>query len=167
MSKFTAKKGSSPWRISLVNANKSAWNCGFVHIYYGNPSWKTSFFVQWLVFSILLHWFISRHKVACWEKYSENIPQRSSEYNFGRFFRKMLAPTRKWILTSFPNYWKNHHCRNFTEDLTRLGCHKKTLVWYKNTGFCSQNWRIWIVYGSAQTAGCILLPSHSLGMIRW
>ena len=27
---------------------KSAWNCGFGHIYWGNPEWKTSFFVQYL-----------------------------------------------------------------------------------------------------------------------
>ena len=26
-----------PLRISLVNVNKSEGNCGFVHIYYGNP----------------------------------------------------------------------------------------------------------------------------------
>ena len=31
------KKGSFPIRISLVNVTKSAGNCGFGHIYWGNP----------------------------------------------------------------------------------------------------------------------------------
>ena len=43
------KKWSFPWRVSLVNVAKSAvfWGCG--HIYWKNPYWKTSFFVQYLV----------------------------------------------------------------------------------------------------------------------
>ena len=38
------KKWSFPWRCSSVNATKSAGNCGCGHIYWKNPSWKTSFF---------------------------------------------------------------------------------------------------------------------------
>ena len=34
-------------RISSINVTKSEGNCGFVHIYWRNPLWKTSFFVQW------------------------------------------------------------------------------------------------------------------------
>ena len=30
-----------------VNVNKSVWNYRFGHVYWRNPSWKTSFFVQW------------------------------------------------------------------------------------------------------------------------
>ena len=40
------KKWSFPLRISSVNVTKSAGNCGFGHIYWRNPYWKTSFFVQ-------------------------------------------------------------------------------------------------------------------------
>ena len=43
------KKWSFPLRISSVNVTKSAANCGFDHIYWRNPKWKTSFFVQWEV----------------------------------------------------------------------------------------------------------------------
>ena len=32
--------------ISSVYVNKSTGNCGFGHIYWRNPLWKTSFFVQ-------------------------------------------------------------------------------------------------------------------------
>ena len=35
------KKWSSQLKISSVNENKSAGNCGFGHIYWGNPQWKT------------------------------------------------------------------------------------------------------------------------------
>ena len=40
-------------RISSVNMTKSAVNCGFGHIYWRNPQWKTSFFVHWV-----LHWVL-------------------------------------------------------------------------------------------------------------
>ena len=40
------KKWSLPLRVSTVNVTKSTGNCGFGHIYWGNPEWKTSFFVQ-------------------------------------------------------------------------------------------------------------------------
>ena len=47
---FTAeKKGSFPLRISSVNVSKSVGHCGFGHIYWRNPSWETSFFVQRVV----------------------------------------------------------------------------------------------------------------------
>ena len=38
------KKWSFPLRISSVNVTKSAGNCGFGHINWRNPLWKTSFF---------------------------------------------------------------------------------------------------------------------------
>ena len=37
---------SFPLRISSVTVTKSAVSCRFGHIYWRNPSWKTSFFVQ-------------------------------------------------------------------------------------------------------------------------
>ena len=39
------KKWSFPLRISSVNVTKSSGNCGFGHICWRNPQWKTSFFV--------------------------------------------------------------------------------------------------------------------------
>ena len=39
------KKWSYRLWISSVNVNKPAGNCGFGHIYWRNPWWKTSFFV--------------------------------------------------------------------------------------------------------------------------
>ena len=41
------KKWSFPLRISSVNVTKTAVSCGFGHIYWRNPEWKNSFFVQW------------------------------------------------------------------------------------------------------------------------
>ena len=38
------KKRSFPLRISSVNVTKFAVSCGFGHIYWRNPEWKTSFF---------------------------------------------------------------------------------------------------------------------------
>ena len=40
------KKWSFPLMISSVNVTKFAGNCGFGHIYWKNPSWKTLFFEQ-------------------------------------------------------------------------------------------------------------------------
>ena len=47
---FTAQKWSFPLKISSVNVTKSARNSGFDHIYWKNPSWKTSFFIGCLKF---------------------------------------------------------------------------------------------------------------------
>ena len=41
------KKWSFPVRISSVYVTKPAVSCVFGHIYWRNPSWKTSIFVQW------------------------------------------------------------------------------------------------------------------------
>ena len=40
------KKWSFPLRISSINVTKSVVSCGFRHIYWRNPKWKTSFFVH-------------------------------------------------------------------------------------------------------------------------
>ena len=48
------KKWSFPLRIYSVNVIKSSGTCGFGHIYWRIPYWKTSFFVQ-CRFSIILH----------------------------------------------------------------------------------------------------------------
>ena len=41
-----SQEWSFPLMISSVNVTKSLGNCGFGHIYWRNPWWKTSFFVQ-------------------------------------------------------------------------------------------------------------------------
>ena len=43
------KKWGFPLTISSVNVTKSTGNCRFGHIYWRNPRWKTSFFVQCMV----------------------------------------------------------------------------------------------------------------------
>ena len=48
------KKWSFPLSISSVNVTKSVIPCGFGHIFWGNSSWKTSFFVQWYKFDHFL-----------------------------------------------------------------------------------------------------------------
>ena len=50
------KKWSFPLRIFSVNVTKSAVCCGFGHIYWRNPKWKTSFFVQCTLFTFF-DWF--------------------------------------------------------------------------------------------------------------
>ena len=44
------KKWSFPLRISSVNVTVAS--CGFSHIYWKNPYWKTSFFVQWNILTL-------------------------------------------------------------------------------------------------------------------
>ena len=54
------KKWSFPLRISSVNVTKSAVFYGFGHIYWWNPKWKISYFVQglccvvWYLFSVFI-----------------------------------------------------------------------------------------------------------------
>ena len=43
----TAQKTKLSIKDSSVNVTKSAGNCGFGYIYWRNPRWKPSFFVQW------------------------------------------------------------------------------------------------------------------------
>ena len=47
------KKWSFPLKIAPVIVTKSAVSCGFGHIYWRNPKWKTSFFVHYM------HWMQS------------------------------------------------------------------------------------------------------------
>ena len=45
------KKWSFPLTISSINVTKSAVSCGYRHIHWRNPQWKTSCFVQWKISS--------------------------------------------------------------------------------------------------------------------
>ena len=49
------KKWSFPLWLSSVNVTKSEANCGFRHIYWRNPEWKTSFFVQCIACTLLIN----------------------------------------------------------------------------------------------------------------
>ena len=49
------KKWSFLLSISSVNVTKSAGNCAFGHIYWRNPQWKTSFFMQWKITLLSTH----------------------------------------------------------------------------------------------------------------
>ena len=52
---YTAqKKWTFPLRISSVNVTKSAGNFRFGQIYWRNPEWKTSFFLDCQLFSVLV-----------------------------------------------------------------------------------------------------------------
>ena len=52
------KKWSFPLRISSINVTKFAVSCGFGHIYWRNPLWKTSLFVQCNYLKLLDLWII-------------------------------------------------------------------------------------------------------------
>ena len=87
------KKWSFPLRISSVIATKSVRNCGFGHIYWKNPWWKTSFFVQHpfqkklYIFSI--SFFIYFETVYIWPMY-HTLDKRIS-------FR-IIFYLSKWVL---------------------------------------------------------------------
>ena len=61
---ITAQKMKFPIKASSVNVTKSAVSCRFGHIYWRNPLWKTSFFVQCIGIKwINLHW-VKRYGVS-------------------------------------------------------------------------------------------------------
>ena len=43
----TAQKMKFSIKDFFSKCNQSTWNCGFGHIYWRNPWWKTLFFVEW------------------------------------------------------------------------------------------------------------------------
>ena len=45
-------------KIYSVNVTKSAVSCGFDHIYWRNPQWKSSFFLQWYIAGFILSFWI-------------------------------------------------------------------------------------------------------------
>ena len=83
------KNWNFPLRVSSVNVTKFEVSCGFSHIYWRNPQWKTSIFVQWE-----LHWLdaVIRHSSS-----SEVIvSSKSSKYPYYIF--------QGWILDFFPRF---------------------------------------------------------------
>ena len=109
------KKWSFPSRISPVNVIKSAANCGFCHIYWRNPYWKTSFFVwcslqnkavfqPYLYWSILHKFLTSKSNIPLWDtaygrflfpfsRYSDSvysfIPHSCIKQNHQRVWKSM------------------------------------------------------------------------------
>ena len=93
------KKWSFPLRISSVNATKSAVCCGFGRIYWRNPQWKTSFFVQWRMFYDCVITFLKSHsllwtnKILIWKKmflWVFNLPvacQRLFAFSWNMYIR--------------------------------------------------------------------------------
>ena len=63
-SKSLHKKWSFPLRISPVNVSKSAGNWRFGHIYWRNPQWKTSFFVQWILSAVVRSWLEDQRHIT-------------------------------------------------------------------------------------------------------
>ena len=57
------KKWSFSLRILSVKVTKFAVCCVFSHIYWSNPKWKTSFFVQWILL-FYLHKICNRFKIV-------------------------------------------------------------------------------------------------------
>ena len=94
MRKSLHKKWSFPLRISSVNVPKSAENCRFVHNYWRNPQWKTSFFVQWIV-----NGFFS----------STNFYKKSSFLNIS-FLLFLYENSVKWNITVFKVWFTLFSC---------------------------------------------------------
>ena len=71
------KKWSFSLGISSVYMNKSEGNCGFGHIYWRNPWWRTSFFVQWIKI-ICNASFVFKMKSCVLNKFSSSVEQSVS-----------------------------------------------------------------------------------------
>ena len=80
------RKWSFPLRISSVNVTKSAGNCGFGQVYWRNPYWKSSDFVQWLYSRS--HYKNYRWLSSIFE--AGNTMASCKIANFCLFFRKTL-----------------------------------------------------------------------------
>ena len=84
----TAQKMKFSLSISSVNVTKSAVSCGFSHIYWRNPQWKTSFFVQC---NILVSVFILKLSILNNNSYSMKLCH--FYYNLSRgSFRVKIRP---------------------------------------------------------------------------
>ena len=97
-------------RISTVNVTKSVVSCRFGHIYWRNPKWKTSFFVQWNFF--VIQWKTVRVKVR--SSHSKMLFKIGALKNVAIFTGKHLC----WIL--FFNKFAGHSFSN-----TSGGCFLK------------------------------------------
>ena len=60
---------------------KSAGNCGFGHIYWRNPSWKTSFFVQYGTFYFRWKFFFNRTRSlkVIWKNLALNVLEKLAQ----------------------------------------------------------------------------------------
>ena len=101
------------WRfllqISSVNVTKSAVPCGFSHIYWRNPLWKTSFFVQWFFF-LLFFYMIMINIILLLVIMFSDLPLFLEPLLFVAFFSIF-----QWfaIVSYFHCSYENHYCYFF------------------------------------------------------
>ena len=81
------------WRISSVSVTKtkSAVTCGFGYIYWRTPSWKTSFFVQWLSHLIIISFLVILGGIKARSGRQEVFSKKSVLKNFAEFTVKHLC----------------------------------------------------------------------------
>ena len=91
-----------PLRISSVKVTKSAGICRFRHIYWRNPYWKTSFFVQWsfLNFDTVDNQFQLNF---IWKMLENSVVS-----NYEEFYESIILYKTWWIHDGVPKeskYW--------------------------------------------------------------
>ena len=97
-SKHCTNKWSFPLRISSVNVTKFAVSCGFGHIYWRNPRWKTLFFVQWKFYFFNVNFLLP----VFFPKIVKNLIWK----NF----------SNQSVLSDYSDFASNRYC-NFSEKL--------------------------------------------------
>ena len=89
------KKWSFPIAIFSVNVTTSAVSCEFGHIYWRNPYWKTSFFVQWFLDDIEVNINMSNSCQSFLYTTLENI-RKSENQRFSDVIRGYRERTVAW-----------------------------------------------------------------------
>ena len=113
--KFThcTKKWSFPCRISSVNVTKSAVFCGFGHIYWRKPSWKTSFFLQLLNYihpkaywghsqTSIMELFLKRVNSSNRELFSQKSSRDHSFSTYAKFSEKLIFCIPRYLYVQVP-----------------------------------------------------------------
>ena len=84
---YTAQKWSFLLRTWSVNVTKSSGNCGFRHIYWENPLWKTSFFVQCYKEALLRNLVMFTGKHLGWSLFLIKLQALlKRDFNTGKIF---------------------------------------------------------------------------------
>ena len=104
------KKWSFPLRIYLMNLSKSAVLCEYVHIYYINSEWKSSFFVHWFVQVNRQKTTVKKEITYFFKNYVASLFLKKSLQS-AIFFTTWCLDVRFWDLLYFiclkfnPQYW--------------------------------------------------------------
>ena len=107
------KKWSFPCRISSVNVTKSAVFCGFGHIYWRKPSWKTSFFLQLMNYihpkaylghsqTSIMELFFEKMNSSNRELFSQKSSRDHSFSTYARFSEKLIFCTPRYLYVHVP-----------------------------------------------------------------